>query len=110
MWGSLITTSWGETTGVGYVPAGKPRHRLKTDLPLPRLQVALQAQRFGEASGVPREIPLLVRVVDVEPDDVVGDAVPIEPSVHGLHVGLVLVAVAALMVPQGEQGGQGLVA
>lgn len=72
--------------------------------------MALQAHWLRETSRVPGEIPLLVRVVDVEPDDVVGDAVLIKASIHGLHVGFVLVAVAALVVPQRKQGGQRLVA
>lgn len=72
------------------------------------LQVALQPNRIGEKPGVPGEVALGVRVVHVQPDDVVGDAVAVEAGVHGLHVGLVAVAPAALVVAEGEERRQGL--
>lgn len=72
------------------------------------VQVALQPNRIGEKPGVPGEVALVVRVVDVQPDDVVGDAVAVEAGVHGLHVGLVAVAPAALVVAEGEERRQGL--
>ncbi|TNN51073.1 hypothetical protein EYF80_038709 [Liparis tanakae] len=71
--------------------------------------VALQACWFGEKSGVPGEITLPVRVLDVQPDDVVRDVVAIESGVHSLHVGLVVVVPAALVVPECKQGGEGLI-
>lgn len=80
----------------------------KTDLSLLLLQVALQAGWFGEKSGVPGEIPLTVRVLNIEPDDVVWDIVAIESSVHSLHVSFIGVVPAALVVPECKQRGQGL--
>lgn len=80
----------------------------QVDLSLLLLQVALQADRVREQGGVPGEIPLLVRVVDIEPDDVIGDVVAIESGVHGLHVSLVSVVPATLMVAESEEWGEGL--
>lgn len=85
-----------------------PQSLTQADLSLLLLQVALQADRVREQGGVPGEIPLPVRVVDIEPDDVVGDVVAIESGVHGLHVGLVFVVPAALMVAESEERGEGL--
>ncbi|KAG7234579.1 hypothetical protein INR49_002208, partial [Caranx melampygus] len=72
------------------------------------IKVALQAGRVREVNGVPGEITLPVRVLDVQPDDVIRDVVVIEPSVHSLHVSFVEVVPAALVVPQGKERGQGL--
>lgn len=71
--------------------------------------MALQVGRVGEVNGVPGEITLPVRVLDVQPDDVIGDVVVIEPGVHGLHVSFVEVVPAALVVTEGKERGQGLV-
>lgn len=72
------------------------------------LQVALQPNGIREKSGVPGEVALVVRMVDVQPDDVVGDAVAIKASVHSLHVSLVKVVPAALVVAEGKEWRQGL--
>lgn len=71
--------------------------------------MALQVGWIGEVNGVPGEITLPVRVLDVQPDDVIRDVVVIEPGVHGLHVNFVEVVPAALVVTEGKERGQGLV-
>ena len=50
---------------------------------------------------------LTVRVLDVQPDDVVRHVVGIKPAVHAPHVRLVLVVPPALVVAEGEELGQG---
>ena len=53
--------------------------------------------------GKMRLSPLSVCVLDVEPDDVVGNLVLIKARVHRVHVGLILVVPSALVVANGEQ-------
>lgn len=62
----------------------------------------------GELVWVPGEVALAVCVLDVQPDEVVGDVVLVEAGVHRPHVFLVVVVPAALVVGQGGQGGEGL--
>ncbi|KAA8579233.1 hypothetical protein FQN60_007174 [Etheostoma spectabile] len=61
-------------------------------------KVELQAGRFGEKSGVPGKVTLPVRVLDVQPDDVVWDVVAIKSGIYGLHIILVGVVPAALVM------------
>ena len=70
--------------------------------------MALKTERIGEVDRVPGEVALPVRVLDVQPDDILGDGVKVKAGVHRLHVRLVVVGPATLVVPQREEGGQGL--
>lgn len=81
----------------------------ETDLPLLPVQVALQADRVREEGGVPGEVTLPVRVFDVQPDHIIRDVMAVEPSVHGPHIRIVVVVPATLVVPEGKQGGEGLI-
>lgn len=78
---------------------------LKTHLPLLLLQVALQAGWIGEKSRVPGEITLLIRVLNIQPDNVVRDVVAIKSSIYSLHISFINVVPAALVVPEGKQRG-----
>mmetsp|Transcript_3626 Transcript_3626/g.9896 ORF Transcript_3626/g.9896 Transcript_3626/m.9896 type:complete len:319 (-) Transcript_3626:592-1548(-) len=60
----------------------------------------------GEVARVPRHVLLPVRVLDVQPQDIIGDAVLVEVGVHFGNVGLGVVVPSALVVPEGEQGRQ----
>lgn len=71
--------------------------------------MALQAGRVREVNGVPGKITLPVRVLDVQPDDVIRDVVVVKPGVHGLHISFVGVVPAALVIPEGKQRGEGLI-
>ena len=53
---------------------------------------------------IPGEVALPVSVLDVEPDEVIGDVVLVKACVHLLHVLLVVVVPAALMVAQSREG------
>ncbi len=57
---------------------------------------------------IPGEVALAIRVLDVEPDKVIGDVVLIKARVHCLHVFLVIVVPAALVVGQSSQWREGL--
>lgn len=52
---------------------------------------------------IPSEVALPIGVLDIEPDEVVGDVVLVKASIDRLHVLLVIVIPAALMVSQGSQ-------
>lgn len=67
--------------------------------------MALQADWVGEQSRVPGEIPLLISVVNIEPDNVVWNIVAIETSIDSLHVGFIVVVKATLVVPKCKQWG-----
>lgn len=62
----------------------------------------------GELVGVPGEVALAVGVLDVQPDEVVGDVVLVEALVHSLYVLLVVVVPAALVIGQCRDGGERL--
>lgn len=53
---------------------------------------------------IPGEVALPVRVLDVEPDEVIGDVVLVKACIHLLHVLLVVVVPAALVVGQSREG------
>lgn len=76
-----------------------------SDLSLLPLQVVLQLSWFGEMFRVPGEETLPIRVLDIQPDDVVRNIVLIESSVDSLHVSFVVVVPAALVVPECKQRG-----
>lgn len=57
---------------------------------------------------IPGEVALAIRVLDIQPDEVIGNVVLIEACVHCLHVLLVVVVPAALVVGQRRQGREGL--
>lgn len=80
-----------------------------SDLSLLLLQVVLQRSWFREIIRVPGEVTLPIRVLDIQPDDVVRNIVQIKSSVDSLHVSFVVVVPAALVVPECKQRGQGLI-
>lgn len=49
---------------------------------------------------IPREIAFAVRVLDVQPDEVIGDVVLVKAGIDCLHVLLVVVVPPALVVTQ----------
>ncbi len=51
-------------------------------------------------------VPLPVSVLNVQPNDIIGDVKLVEIGVHLAHVRLIPVVPAALVVPQGEVLGQ----
>lgn len=53
---------------------------------------------------IPSEIALPICVLNVKPDEVIGDVVLIKACIHRLHIFLVIVVPAALMVAEGSQG------
>ena len=71
-------------------------------------EAALHGCGLREERLVPREVALSVRVLDVEPQHVVGEGVLLELGVDGGDVGFVLVIPAALVVAKGEAGRHGL--
>mmetsp|Transcript_22183 Transcript_22183/g.53219 ORF Transcript_22183/g.53219 Transcript_22183/m.53219 type:complete len:381 (-) Transcript_22183:442-1584(-) len=73
-----------------------------------RRQVVLHPHRVREQVVVPRHVPLPHRVLDVEPEDIVGDVVLVELPVDLADVRLILVVPAALMVPEREHRGHEL--
>ena len=70
-------------------------------------QLLLHRLRIRKEMLVPRQVPLPVSVLNVEPKDVVGIVELLELSVHGRKVPLVLVVPPALVVPQAEQRWEG---
>ena len=58
---------------------------------------------------VPGKITLPVRVLNVQPDDIIRDVVAVKSGIHGLHVSFIIVVPAALVVPEGKQRGEGLI-
>lgn len=57
---------------------------------------------------IPGEVALAVRVLDVQPDEVIGDVVLVKAGIHRLHVLLVIVVPPALVVTQCVDGREGL--
>lgn len=53
---------------------------------------------------IPGEVALPIGVLDIKPDEVIGDVVLVKAGIDRLHVLLVIVIPAALMVSQGSQG------
>ncbi len=112
MWGSLMTTNCKtETTCTvnTFITCSKYTDQLWTHLSLLLLQVALEVGWFWEKRRVPSEVTLPIRVLNVQPDDVIWNIVAIKSSIHSLHVGFVIVVPATLMVAECKQRGQGLV-
>eukprot|EP00964_Phaeocystis_antarctica_P079296 scaffold49387_cov72-Phaeocystis_antarctica.AAC.8 len=62
-----------------------------------RRKLVLHRRRVGELVLVPREVPLAVGVLDVEPQHVVRQVEGLELPMHMAHVGLVVVVPPALM-------------
>lgn len=57
---------------------------------------------------VPSEVTLPISVLNVQPDDVVGDVVKIESSINRLDISLAVVVPATLVIPQGKERRQSL--
>lgn len=57
---------------------------------------------------IPGEVALAVRVLDVQPDEVIGNVVLVKAGVDRLHVLLVVVVPPALVVTQRIDGREGL--
>lgn len=57
---------------------------------------------------IPGEVAFAVRVLDVQPDEVIGDVVLVKASIDCLHVLLVVVVPPALVVPQCIDGRESL--
>lgn len=57
---------------------------------------------------IPGEVALAVRVLDVQPDEVIGNVVLVKAGVDRLHVLLVVVVPPALVVTQCIDGREGL--
>ena len=72
------------------------------------LQALQHLLGLGELVGIPGEVALPVSVLDVQPDEVVGDVMIVEPLVYCPHVLLVVVVPATLVVGQPREGGEGL--
>mmetsp|Transcript_1308 Transcript_1308/g.2251 ORF Transcript_1308/g.2251 Transcript_1308/m.2251 type:complete len:223 (+) Transcript_1308:1253-1921(+) len=68
----------------------------------------LHLDGVGEESLVPREVPLSIRVFDIQPEDVIGVVVLLELFMHSIDVLLVLVVPATLVVAEGEERGESL--
>jgi hypothetical protein len=69
-------------------------------------QLLLHLLGLGELELVPREVPLAVGVLDVEPQHVVRDVELLKLAVDHAHVGLVVVVPSALVVAEREEGRQ----
>lgn len=82
--------------------------RPETHLPVLLAEVALQLSWLREKGGVPGEIPLVVRVFDIQPEHVVRNIVAVKSGVHVLHVRFVDVVPATLVVPECKQRRKGL--
>mmetsp|Transcript_12550 Transcript_12550/g.37706 ORF Transcript_12550/g.37706 Transcript_12550/m.37706 type:complete len:368 (-) Transcript_12550:667-1770(-) len=65
--------------------------------------VVLHRLWVRESLTVPCQVPLAIRVFNVQPDDVVGDVVLVKAGIHRQSVCLVVVVPPALVVPEGEQ-------
>lgn len=59
---------------------------------------------------VPGEVPFAISVLNVQPDEVIGDVMQVQSFVHSPHVLLVVVVPAALVVPECGQSGESLCA
>lgn len=114
MWGSTMLTIYGGGgTHASISTRGDPTAPPSPRAGVPHLaflgsQALQHGAGLGELAGVPGEVALAVGVLDVQPEDVAGDRVLLEAPLHRRHVLLVVVIPPALVVTQGEEGGQRL--